>query len=52
MVEKIEIYDMLGRFIKQVNTQNSYDISELSVGNYLLKIQTSNGIVVEKIIKK
>ena len=52
MVEKIEIYDMLGRFIKQVNAQNSYDISELSVGNYLLKIQTSNGIVVEKIIKK
>jgi len=50
-VKLIEIYDTLGRLIKTEST-NKINISQLSKGNYLLKIKTDSGDIIEKFIKE
>lgn len=52
-VETIEIYNLLGALVKTVqkNTE-SIDISNLSSGTYIAKIQTNTGLINQKIIKK
>ncbi|KGL64051.1 endonuclease [Polaribacter sp. Hel1_85] len=51
----INIYNVLGKLIKteKVNTNNnSIDISSLSKGVYLVKINSENEIITKKLIKK
>lgn len=49
-VESVSVYDNLGRIIK-IENQNKIDLSKLLKGNYLIKIKTKTGELVEKIIK-
>lgn len=51
-IERVRFYDLLGKLILQEEGQNTINISELSIGIYILKIQTSMGIVSKKIVKK
>jgi pectate lyase len=52
-IEKVNIYSLTGMLIQQSEGNvKTIDISELSTGNYMAKIFTSQGIVIQKIIKK
>lgn len=52
---KIEVIDISGRIIKTLNStldsELSIDISELTSGNYMLRLQSENGTTVKKFIK-
>jgi len=50
-VKSIEIYDVLGRLIK-TDTKNNINVSELSKGNYFIKIKTGDQELIEKFIKE
>lgn len=50
-VNAVLIYDSLGRLIKAEN-KSSINVSQLSKGNYLMKIKTGNQEIVEKFIKE
>ncbi len=50
-IKEVQIYDMLGRLVK-TETSGAINVSKLSKGNYLLKINTQNGTAVEKLIKE
>ena len=51
-VQKIEIFDASGRIIRTMGVKNnSADLSELSNGNYLIKIYTKDKVGVQKLIK-
>lgn len=49
-VNKIEIYNTAGQLIKVLNSHQR-DISDLSKGIYLLKINTDKGTTIQKVIK-
>lgn len=50
-IKSIEIYDVLGRLIK-TETKNNINVSQLSKGNYLIKIKTGDQELIEKFIKE
>lgn len=51
-ISKIEIYDMSGKLIKSERLkEEKINVQSLLKGNYLLKIQTENGVVNSKFIK-
>ena len=50
-VQSVEIYDILGRLVK-TSTQNKFDVSGLSKGNYLVKVKIGNEELIEKLIKE
>jgi len=51
-ISKIEIYDMSGKLVQTSKMNNEkVSVSKLPKGNYLLKIQTENGVVTSKFIK-
>nr|WP_315035511.1 T9SS type A sorting domain-containing protein [uncultured Chryseobacterium sp.] len=51
-VIKAEIYDVTGRIINSSNVQgNSMNVSELSKGNYMIKVFTKDKTMVQKFIK-
>ena len=53
VIEKIEIYNSIGQMSKSIISEfKTLDVSDLSVGLYLVKIYTENGVLNEKIIKK
>ncbi len=53
-IHQIDVFDNLGRLVKGFEqvTENSLDLSELSEGIYLMKIQTEKGNLNQKIILK
>lgn len=52
-VTKIEIFSISGQIITQLNgNSSSIDLSNLSGGNYLIKIHTQNGVLTKLIVKK
>jgi hypothetical protein len=52
-IEKIEVYDILGKIVKVKNKGVNIDLSDLSKGIYALKVTTIDGkIAAKKIIKK
>ena len=54
IIKNIEILDALGRIIKKITpTENNLtiDCADLSAGNYIVKMNTENGIYVQKMIK-
>lgn len=52
-IEKVKIYSMLGTLVKNIEKNvETIDMSNLSVGTYLIKVYTNQGIVDKLIIKK
>ena len=50
-IKSVEIYDVLGRLIK-TETKNNINVSQLSKGNYLVKVKTGDQELIEKFIKE
>ncbi|WP_452222888.1 aryl-sulfate sulfotransferase [Lacinutrix chionoecetis] len=48
----IEIFSILGKKIKTVSNTKSVDLANLNAGMYIVKIQSENGFLTQKIIKK
>lgn len=52
-IEKVEIYNMTGALVKSIGKDvESIDVSNLSLGSYLVKVTTDQGTSTQKIIKK
>ena len=53
-IEKIEIFTLLGKLVKSMNKNDikSIDISNLSSGNYLIKVYNSTVVINKIIVKK
>ncbi|PWN67729.1 T9SS type A sorting domain-containing protein [Chryseobacterium oncorhynchi] len=51
-IKSIEIMDMTGRVVDKPAVSSSVNISNLSSGNYMIKVTTDNFTTTEKIIKK
>ena len=51
-VNKVEIYDLAGRNINSELNGNKVNVTNLNPGNYIIKIETTDGIKTEKFIKK
>lgn len=51
-LSKVEIFSLQGQSIKSFDPQNKYDISDLSSGIYLVKIQANNNQIAKRIIKE
>jgi hypothetical protein len=49
-IEKVELYSMLGQLVKSFKNQKQYSISDLSKGNYILKINASEGVSSKTLI--
>lgn len=49
---KISLYDMAGRMVKEFNVSDTYNISDLPKGQYLVKVKDGESIKVTKLIKK
>jgi len=53
LIKSLSIYDVLGQLVlTQNNSKNTLDISFLSSGLYLIKIETDNGVAVKKVVKE
>lgn len=51
-ISNVKIYSTLGRLVKDVTAENRIDISDLSAGYYIVKIQDELGhLGVKKLIK-
>ena len=55
-INSYEIFDVNGKVVKAMNSSTSniseINVSELSVGNYILKLQSDKGIASKKFIKE
>jgi ELWxxDGT repeat protein len=51
-LSKVEIYSLHGQLVKSFVPQNQYDISNLSSGIYLVKIQANDGEITKRLIKE
>ena len=52
-IESLSIYDLTGSLVKKVEGDTkSIDVTELSIGNYFIKIQTNKGLINKRFIKK
>ncbi|MET0758821.1 MAG: T9SS type A sorting domain-containing protein [Flavobacterium sp.] len=53
MIKNYSIYDLFGKLIASVNTTfNTADVSNLTKGIYILKIQTHEGELIKKFVKE
>ncbi|MEI7486939.1 MAG: T9SS type A sorting domain-containing protein [Chryseobacterium sp.] len=51
-IVKAEIYDVAGRILNSASvTDNSINVSELSKGNYIIKLSTKDKTIIQKFIK-
>ena len=49
----VEMLDLNGKsLLRQVNSQNTFDISSLETGSYILRVKTDKNIINKLIIKK
>lgn len=48
----ISVSDINGRLVKQFRVEDSYDVSDLSAGTYILKITDGSSYFVQKLIKE
>ena len=51
-INAVSVVDMTGRKVNVKLQGNQVDVRELPVGNYLINIETKDGISTEKFIKK
>lgn len=52
VVKSAAIYDLNGKLVQQVNESTSINVSQLAVGNYVLKVTSDSGEVAKKFIKE
>ncbi len=57
VMQQAQIFDTYGKSIKiielsNINTDKTIDVSALSAGNYVVKLQTESGNVIKRFIKK
>lgn len=52
VVKSAAIYDLNGKLVQQANESTSINVSQLAVGNYLLKLTSDSGEVAKKFIKE
>ena len=50
-MQKIEVYDAIGRMVKVVTDNDIVDLSNMPQGNYTLRITMAEGTVVRRVIK-
>ena len=51
-INAVSVVDMTGRKVNVKLQGNQVDVRELPVGNYLINIETKDGVSTEKFIKK
>lgn len=51
-VINVQVMDLNGRRVASFDNSNRVDLSSLSAGTYMLRIQTANGIAVKRVVKK
>lgn len=51
-VVKVEVMDLNGRVAAVYENSNRVDLSDLNAGTYMLRIQTTNGTAVRRVVKK
>ncbi|MBS7230258.1 T9SS type A sorting domain-containing protein [Flavobacterium psychroterrae] len=52
-IQKVEIYNVLGALLKTIEKETeSIDLSNLTTGNYIVRVTTEKGSFTKKIIKK
>ena len=51
-VVSVEVMDINGRVAATFENTNKVDLSNLTAGTYMLRIQTANGTSVKKVVKK
>jgi hypothetical protein len=49
-IEKVEVYSLQGQLVKSFEAQNRYDITDLSKGMYLVKVNTAEGSLSKSLI--
>lgn len=53
VVKSAAIYDLNGKLVKEINGgSNEVNVSQLSVGNYILKLTSDTGVTSKKFIKE
>ncbi len=50
-VDKIQIYDQLGRMIKEANKQQTITVDDLLTGRYFVKVYLQDGITTQAFVK-
>lgn len=55
-VESVEVYDISGKLVKQFDKEslgkNTFEVSRLKTGNYVVKVKTENESFTKKLIKE
>ena len=52
-ISKVEVYDVMGRKLSSNSVnENKIDLSDLKIGNYILKLYTEKGLINTTIIKE
>lgn len=51
-VKAVEIYSLAGALVASEKAENTVSVSDLAKGTYLVKVTTTDGVKVEKLIKK
>lgn len=49
-IEKVQVYSMLGQLVKTFIKQNQYAITDIAKGNYIVKINTTDGELSKTLI--
>ena len=51
-IEKIQLFNIVGKLVKEEKEVNQLSVNQLVKGMYLLKITTDKGVLTQKILKK
>lgn len=51
-VEKVEVMNMVGEKVMEVEGENRIDISKLGSGMYVLRIVTDEGVAMCRVVKR
>ena len=51
-VNKVEIYDGVGKKVREYTSQRILDLSDLSSGEYILRITLPQGVAVRRVVKR
>lgn len=50
-VVKVDVMDLYGRVVTTFENTNSFDISSIAAGTYMLRIETTSGTALKRIVK-
>lgn len=50
-IKEIKVYSLSGKEVLKFQNQNTYDVSQLPAGIYFVKMETSKGMGIQKLIK-